>query len=511
MLEPYRYFAGKYNVEFHVFELSGEDVQEFLHKQSTFDVKSLGNKEFHLISFLDPQGRLEFYCWVLKQSSSSLLLIPHKLRNTALARLERFLISEDVTIVDKGPENWTFIIGPKGQDYGTPESFKGLMLEESSWLIRDYDDASPDTISDEEFELWRLLNGWPDFDGNNFSSEIINNSRLFELSLSLNKGCYPGQETVLKINSRRGAAYSEVLIQTSRITEKGPIFIFGKKIGDIENCFEWKGSYFSSAKLLRDFRVADLKIDFIQNTDEIEGFVRYFPLLTSSLETKSQDLFYEATECFKKDDFEQAEAKLRLAIDLNPQFADAYESLGVMLGRLERYQEAIELMDQLSKIDQSSVLAHTNKSLFLMKIGKIDEAEEQKSLATVKSFQKFGDEARLKEELHKQQKAKEDEWLKRESMFAQVLEIDSEDTLANYGIGSIAVEKKNWDKAVDHLEKVLKQDPNYSVAYLSLGLAYKGLGKKQMAEKVWREGIKIAAQKGDLMPANQMQLEIQSL
>ena len=511
MLEPYRYFAGKYSVEFHVFELSGQDVQDFLQKQSTYDFRALANQEFHLISFLDPQGRLEFYCWALKGLSSSMLLIPHKLRDTALARLERFLISEDVTIEDKGPENWTFILGPKSQDYITPESYKGSMLEESSILVRNYDDASPDLISNEEFELWRLLNGWPDFSGNHFSSELINNSRLFELSLSLNKGCYPGQETVLKINSRRGAAYSEVLIQTEMETFKGSISIFGKKIRDIENCFQWKGSYFSSAKLLRDFRVADLKIDFIQNSEEIEGFVRYYPLLSSSNESKSHELFYEATDCFKKDDLEQAEAKLRLAIDLDPQFADAYESLGVMLGRLERYQEAIDLMDQLSKIDARSVLAHTNKSLFLMRLGKIDEAEEQKSLATVKSFQKFGDEARLKEELQKQQQLKEDEWVKRESMFAQVLEIDSEDTLANYGIGSIAVEKKNWDKAVDHLEKVLKQDPGYSVAYLSLGFAYKGLGEKLMAEKIWREGIKIAAQKGDLMPANQMQLEIQKL
>jgi tetratricopeptide (TPR) repeat protein len=206
-----------------------------------------------------------------------------------------------------------------------------------------------------------------------------------------------------------------------------------------------------------------------------------------------------------------AEQCFRLSLELDPLFADSYEALGVMLGRQERYSEAIELMDKLSQIDSSSVLAHTNKSLFLMKMGKIDEAEEQKSLATVKSFQKFGDEAKLKERVLQEQKKQEEEWTKRESMFQQVLEIDQEDTLANYGIGSIAVEKKHWDKAVAHLEKVLVVDPNYSVAYLALGKAYKAQGHKEKAISTWKEGMIIAAKKGDLMPANQMQVELQNL
>jgi Tfp pilus assembly protein PilF len=168
-------------------------------------------------------------------------------------------------------------------------------------------------------------------------------------------------------------------------------------------------------------------------------------------------------------------------------------------------------MDQLTKIDPSSVLAHTNKSLFLMKMGKIEEAEEQKSFATIKSFQKFGDEAKLKEQILKEKLAQEEEWIKRESMFKQVLEIDEEDTLANYGLGSIAVERKDWLAAVNYLEKVVQADENYSVAYLSLGKAYKGMGEKEKAEKSWKQGIEIAAKKGDLMPANQMQFELQNL
>jgi uncharacterized protein HemY len=146
-----------------------------------------------------------------------------------------------------------------------------------------------------------------------------------------------------------------------------------------------------------------------------------------------------------------------------------------------------------------------------MKMGKIEEAEEQKSLATVKTFQKFGDEAKLKDLILKEKKAQEEEWAKRENMFKQVLEIDDEDTLANFGLGSIAVERQDWLPAINYLEKVIKADANYSVAYLALGKAYKGSGQKDKAATTWKEGILIAAKKGDLMPANSMQFELQQL
>jgi tetratricopeptide (TPR) repeat protein len=93
-------------------------------------------------------------------------------------------------------------------------------------------------------------------------------------------------------------------------------------------------------------------------------------------------------------------------------------------------------------------------------------------------------------------------------MFIKVLEIDPDDTLANYGLGSIAVEKGEWESARSYLEKVLEHDPKYSVAYLALGKALKGLGLYEEAKSILTEGIKVSAGKGDLMPANQMQQEL---
>ena len=55
-------------------------------------------------------------------------------------------------------------------------------------------------------------------------------------------------------------------------------------------------------------------------------------------------------------------------------------------------------MDDLLQVDPESIMAHTNKSLYLMKLGKIEEAEKEKDLATVKSFKKAGQDAKNKKQ-----------------------------------------------------------------------------------------------------------------
>jgi len=198
-----------------------------------------------------------------------------------------------------------------------------------------------------------------------------------------------------------------------------------------------------------------------------------------------------------------------LAFD--PSLADAYESLGVMLGRIEKYDEAIDWMNQLLTVNPQSVMAHTNKSLFLMKQGKIEEAEAEKGLATVKSFAVFGEEAKMKKQLAEEQKKKEDEILRREKMFLQVLEIDEEDTIALYGMADIFFHRKDFSSAIKNLEKVITVDSKYSTAYLLLGKAYEAISDLERATSTYQAGILVASKRGDLMPANEMQSRLNQL
>ncbi len=503
MINDFRFSTGQFQVNFFEFSFTGTDVVSFLDSQSTFDVKNMGDNSFHLTTFLDPQGRMETYGWLIKVNQQFSYLVPTKSNSEARSRLNRFLVSEDVEIEEKGVSSWHFLLGK----HGTGAS--GFIFDEDSTLQRD--SAHLPTIPAADVELWRKLNGWPSFDGSDYSHDLVTNLRLFDLAVTMNKGCYPGQETVSKIATRRGAAYAPVLIETDEKIASGNLLIGDNKIGTAEESLLWNQSFYTPANLLRDFRVEGMKINFVSGGKSLQGHIRYYPLLKATPADKAQELYDSGLSHFRSDDLFHAEKDLSMALKFNPHFADAYEALGVMLGRQERFQEAIALMQKLTEVDPDSTMAHTNLSLFLMKTGNIEEAENHKSLATMKSFKKFGDEAREKEASAAKLKAESEEWARREKMFREVLEIDPEDTLANYGLGSIAVEKGEWGIAKEYLVNVIKADPKYSVAYLALGKAYKGLGMAADAKNIFAEGIKVAAAKGDFMPANQMQSELDRL
>ena len=503
MINDFRFSKGQFQVNFFEFSFSGDDVVSFLDSQSTYDVKKMSDNSFHLISFLDPQGRLETYGWLVKHSNQFLYLVPPQTVEAARSRLNRFLVSEDVEIEERESSIWYFLLGRN------ESGIRGIIFDENCSLQKDHRDLPQ--ISSDDVELWRKLNGSPSFEGDDYSHDLVTNLRLFDLAVTLNKGCYPGQETVSKITTRRGAAYSPVLIETDVRISSGSLLVGDSKIGTAEDSLSWNNKFYAPANLLRDFRVEGMKINFMSGGKSFQGLIRYYPLLKGAPESKSIELYDSGLSHFRSDDLLLAERDLSLALQFNPHFADAYEALGVMLGRQDRFQEAISLMEKLTEVDPDSTMAHTNLSLFLMKLGKIEEAENHKSLATMKSFKKFGDEAREKEASAQKMKAEIEEWSRREKMFREVLEIDPEDTLANYGLGSIAVEKRDWASAKDFLESVLKADPKYSVAYLALGKAYNGLGLLEEAKLTFSEGIKVAAAKGDFMPANQMQSELDRL
>lgn len=156
-------------------------------------------------------------------------------------------------------------------------------------------------------------------------------------------------------------------------------------------------------------------------------------------------------------------------------------------------------------------MAHTNMSLYYMKIGEIEKAEDQKSKATIKQFQQLGEEADTKRRLEEEEKRKKTEIEKREAMFREVLDIDPEDTLANYGLGEIEYLKENFEASISHLQKAIEHKKNYSVAWLALGKSFLASEQKDRARETFRKGIEIAGKNGDLMPANEMQRLLGSL
>ena len=506
MLDRILYKGAVSSVSWKALHLTGVDSESFIHNQSTNNVKKLKNYSFQWNTLLDLTGKVVSYFLLLKENQSSIyLLLPAEITDATVARLDKYLIAEDVEIklVDR---SCSIAVGGEAQSIS---GFSGVLLNDSAMISFD----ELDSINDDQFNDYWFLQGAPDGNVANIIGKLANNTLLEELAIDYKKGCFLGQETVAKIHTRRGAAFKPVLVELDHTlnAESSDIYVAGKKAGKLLEVREIESKYFAKIEINRENRLDKKELSFTIADKEHLGTIHYFPYFKMTSTEKAQLLYDDAIVAFQNDEEEVAIEKLTQVIKIDPCFEDAYESLGVIYGRHEKFEMAIELMEKLSEINPSSVMAHTNMSLYHMRLGNIEKAEEEKSIATIKTFEKFGKEAqekKVQEELAKKQQL---EQAQRESMFQQVLEIDREDALANYGMGDIELQRQNYSQAIQYLNLAITTDTKYSVAYLALSKAYKESAQYAKAKEILNKGIEVATKNGDMMPANEMQQILQSI
>ncbi len=103
---------------------------------------------------------------------------------------------------------------------------------------------------------------------------------------------------------------------------------------------------------------------------------------------ESRIAYEKAMDLFGRGQADAAAEALSWLIEKDPQFADAYESLGMIHYRQGRYDEAIRWTDKLAVLRPDYAMAHTNLSVFYMKKGMKEKAEEEKAKAAVLNFSK---------------------------------------------------------------------------------------------------------------------------
>lgn len=479
----------QYQLELFQVRVKGADALNFLQGQSTQRVDA--ELRFHV--FTDRFGKI--LCSFLAYTTNAEIAIwcaSHALP-ALLEKFQNFIISEEVEWTEPVTKAVSLIFnGPDRES--TPQGIWGGVRVQ---LVSSRSDDLPMASSD-DFNTFMKWQGVPLITDSHLAGEVVNQSLLLPYAVDFKKGCFPGQEAVAKIQNLKGAAWAPVLIFRTNTAKDFPqeLKVNDKVVVQI-NLDSVEGDW-ATATALRDVRVHNLRLE--------ESFeVRLYPRWPSSPLERAQELYHLGAECFQKGQEGRAHELWKQSIAVEPLFPDSYEAIGVLLGRQEKFQEAESWMRKLLDVDPDSVMAHTNLSLFLMRQDKIKEAEDHKALATVASFKSFGRQASEKR-VQEQKLAQELAELERRSeMFRQVLEIDPEDALALHGMGSILMEKKDYSAALSYLLKVLQADAKYSVAYLALGKCYLELHQTEKARKIFSKGIAVAAQKGDLMPANEMQ------
>jgi len=86
----------------------------------------------------------------------------------------------------------------------------------------------------------------------------------------------------------------------------------------------------------------------------------------------------------------------------------------------------------------------------------------------------------------------------------ELLAEEPADALLRLMLGKEYVAAGDLAAALPHFEQAVAIDPRYSAAYRELGVVLDGLGRASDAAEVWRRGIAVADETGDLQTAKEM-------
>ncbi len=107
-----------------------------------------------------------------------------------------------------------------------------------------------------------------------------------------------------------------------------------------------------------------------------------------------EELYDEAIDLFADGNLEQAVAKYREAIAIDPSYVDAWHGLGMAYNDLQQHDQAIEAGKKLCELTPDDVLAHTTLSRFYQSANMIPEAEAEGAKARMLDWKRQLQEAK---------------------------------------------------------------------------------------------------------------------
>ena len=90
-----------------------------------------------------------------------------------------------------------------------------------------------------------------------------------------------------------------------------------------------------------------------------------------------EDLYDEAVDLFADGKHDEAVARYREALALDPAYVDAWHGLAMAYNDAGRHDEAIEAGKKVCELTPDDVLAHTSLSRFYQAANRIAEAEAE--------------------------------------------------------------------------------------------------------------------------------------
>lgn len=550
--------------DYAVVEVTGRDAERFLHSQTTNDVKGMKGSDGQSSALLDRKAHVLALFDVFRLHEKYMLLIASGQWEKVIAQLDAFRFADKVEF-EKREGNLFAVQGPRARrllmqagaktadDLALPMSeltlfgiaasvFSKSLTGEEGYVVfvdekhseqfwKEIQKAAPilGFVEPDEkaIDTARIEAGLVSFGVDLTDENLMPETGLDVSHVSYTKGCFLGQEVLARVKSHGapsrglvGLLFKDFEGCRTQVPFKlnTEILHESQPIGWIQsNCFSPSlNKYVALAYVKREYRIVGKSFAVSIDGKPFNIEIALLPFITPpTAAQRARQLYEEALESFAKekddDETSHAESLLREALMLEPTMEDAYEALGVILSRRNRLDEAVTLMKALVDLNADSVMAHANLSVFYMQQGLIEQAEEEKAISMSIRMRMAAKEATRERQEEEEKKRQKEEAVGRMDMFSQVLEIDSEDLLANSGMGNCLVTLDEFERALPYLQKAIEVKPTHTVAYVDLAKAFAGLNRKEEAAETLQKGIEVASKRGDMMPLKQMQAQLKEL
>lgn len=211
-----------------VLSVAGADRVTWLQGLLTNDVARLKDGESQYSAYLTPQGRMITDMNVIARGERLLLDVPASLAAALRDRLDGLIFSEDAQVSDDSATLWVWtVIRPDA-------------------LIDVVGDTLPDeyrsltAIDMDTFEVIRIERGVPRFLVDMTEDTIPLEAGIEDRAISFTKGCYVGQEIIVRVTHRGGGRVAKKLVRWIADADAGvvpmtdaTIFSFDKEIGRV--------------------------------------------------------------------------------------------------------------------------------------------------------------------------------------------------------------------------------------------------------------------------------------
>ena len=183
-----------------VLAVAGSDRAAWLQGLLTNDVGSLKEGESRYAAYLTPQGRMISDMTAIERGGRILLDVPAPLAASLRDKLDGLIFSEDVRITDESATLWVWTVIRK-------DSFDDIIGETLPAEL-----AALTPIEFDTFEVIRIERGVPRFLADMDEDTIPLEAGIEDRAISFTKGCYVGQEVIVRVTTRGGGRVAKKLV-----------------------------------------------------------------------------------------------------------------------------------------------------------------------------------------------------------------------------------------------------------------------------------------------------------